>query len=222
MGGVFITFEGVEGCGKSTQLTMLGKTLEARGHRVLLTREPGGLPGQSPAGEAVRRILLDPATGALDPMTELLLFSAVRRELVTKVIAPALEKGMVVICDRFADSTMAYQGFGRGMDKDMINDMNRKVCGAVWPSRTVLLDMPVELGLERANGRMKSEGRGEARFEDEKLEFHKRVRGGFLSIAENEPQRVRAVDASRSVEDVAASVTGAVADVLNEKRGGTK
>jgi len=214
LNGIFITFEGVEGCGKSTQITLLRQKLESLGHDVLVTREPGGAPGQSPAGESIRRIVLDPATGALDAVSELFLFSAARRELVSKIIAPALQGGKIVLCDRFADSTAAYQGFARGMDLNLIAETARTACGEVWPHRTVLLDISVEEGLNRAGKRMESEGRSEARFEDEGLKFHQKVRAGFLEIAKSEPGRVKIVNAVGDVTDVANAVFDAVKDVL--------
>lgn len=210
MRGVFIVFEGVEGGGKSTQIAMLAERLRKMGFDVETTREPGG----TQVGAAIRKILLSPDTGALDPMTELLLFSAARSELLASVIKPAIEDGRVVLCDRFSDSTMAYQGYGRGLDKELIEDLTGKVVGGFSPDRVVVMDLPVEDGLARAGGRMVKEGRGEARFEDESLEFHRRVRDGFLKIAEAAPERVRIVDSTKSVEDVHEAVFNSVKDVL--------
>ena len=196
--GMFITFEGVEGCGKTTQMSLAADRLRAMGHTVETTREPGG----TPAGAAVRKILLSPDTGDLDPMTELLLFSAARRELITRVIRPALETGAIVLCDRFADSTTAYQGYGRGLDMELIRKITETTLDGLWPDLTIVLDVPAEEGLKRANGRMEKEGRGEARFENEDVEFHRRVRQGFLDIAKREPGRVKVVDSTRPLEAV--------------------
>jgi len=208
--GSFIVFEGCEGSGKSTQIRLLAERLESMGYSVVTTREPGG----TPAGSAIRQILLSPETGALDPMTELLLFLSARRELVKNVVVPALEKGEIVLCDRFSDSTMAYQGYGRGLDKKFVSDLNSTVLEGLKPDRVVVLDLPVEEGLGRANGRMMGEGRGEARFEDEDIEFHKRVRDGFLKIAAAEPDRIKVVDAASAIGEVSANVFKAIEDSI--------
>lgn len=212
MSGIFITLEGVEGCGKSTQIELLNAKLRDAGAKTLVTREPGG----TEAGAAIRKILLDPATGKLDPLTELMLFSAARRELVQKVIRPALDEGRVVICDRFADSTTAYQGHARGMDPARVEGMAREVCGGVWPDRTIVLDIPVEEGLKRAIGRNDISANNESRFEEESLAFHKRVRQGFLKIAEAEPDRVKVIDASGTIEQVHRAALAAVRDIVPE------
>ena len=146
MKGAFITLEGVEGCGKTTQMSMLRDRLEADGHRVLLTREPGG----TPIAEAVRDILLDPANTALSPVAELLLYEAARAQHVAERIKPALDNGIIVICDRFADSTTAYQGAGRVLPLDTVLALHRVATGTVWPDLTIVLDIPAEAGLKRA------------------------------------------------------------------------
>ena len=213
MDGVFITFEGGDGGGKSTQIARLQQVIEAEGRPVLSLREPGG----SALGTAVRKILLTPETGFLDSCTELLLFSAARRELVTTIIRPALEEGHVILCDRFADSTMAYQGYGRGLDKTFIDGIARRICGDVWPVRTILLDAPVEVGRSRAVERHGGAPLGtgdEDRFEIETTAFHQRVREGFLAIAAAEPDRVKVVDATADEEAVAEAVQTAVVDVV--------
>ncbi len=214
MKSMFITFEGIEGSGKSTQINLLAEKLRVLGHYVITTREPGG----TEVGTAIRKILLDPDTGTLDSMTELLLFSAARRELVDKVIAPALEAGGIVICDRFADSTLAYQGYGRGMEHMTINKITETVCGEIWPNRTIILDLPVDEGLSRANHRMMDEGRGEARFEDETIEFHTRVREGFLKISESDSERVKVIDATASQEIVHNKIFEALKDALPRRK----
>lgn len=206
MKGVFITFEGIEGSGKSTQIKLLADRLESIGKDVLVTREPGG----TPKGTMIRKILLNPETGVLDPMTELLLFSAARRELVATVLYPALKLGAVVLCDRFADSTMAYQGYGRGMNRDLIRGLNKTVCGGIWPIRTIVLDLPVEAGLVRANRRFATAGLAESRFENERLDFHERVRRGFLALAEAEPARFAVINGASPKEEVRENIWDAV------------
>lgn len=199
MRGAFITFEGIEGSGKSTQITLLADHLRKRGRAVTLTREPGG----TPIGDQVRRILLDPANEALDHTAELLLYAAGRAQHLREVIRPALEAGQVVLCDRFSDATLAYQGYGRGLDIATIRDLDRIVTGALKPHLTLLLDLAPESGLARARGRNASRGmHGEARFENEEMAFHRRVRDGYLHLARQEPDRIRIVDAGRPPEAV--------------------
>ncbi len=198
----FITFEGIEGSGKTTQIRRTAHYLQQRGRDVVLTREPGGCP----IADAVRRILLDPANRALVPRAELLLYAAARAQHVEEVIAPALSRGKIVLCDRFTDATVAYQGFGRGLDAALIDELNAVAAGAIMPQLTVLLDMPEAEGLERARRRnldpaLQSEGR----FEAEALSFHRRVRRGYLTIAQTE-ERFRIVDATGSEDDVFARI----------------
>jgi len=190
----FITLEGVEGCGKTTQMTLLRDRLEADGRRVLLTREPGG----TPIGEAIREILLDPVNTPLSPTAELLLYEAARAQHVAEKIKPALDEGMIVVCDRFADSTTAYQGAGRVLPLDTVLELHRVATGTVWPDLTIILDIPAEVGLERA-----AAAQNRDRIELEPLAFHERVRDEFLRIAEREPERVKIVDALQPPESVA-------------------
>ena len=193
--GFFITFEGIEGSGKSTHSSLLAGYLGMNGVPVVAVREPGG----TPIGEKIRAILLSDDGVGMDPWTELLLYEACRAELVAKVIRPALAEGRVVICDRYTDSTLAYQGFGRGLDKAAVRELNDSASGGLRPDLTVLIDCEVEVGLERANGRIETEaasagaGPREDRFEKESVEFHRRVRAGFLEIGAAEPERVRIV-----------------------------
>ena len=201
--GVFITFEGGEGCGKSTQLRILARRLEAAGVPVRSLREPGG----TVVGEAVRGLLLDPETTGLDAFAELLLYEASRAQLVAEVIEPALESGEIVLCDRFADSSMAYQGHARGLPLVEVAALNDIATGGLSADRTVLLDIEPALGVRRATYE------GADRLEGEDLAFHERVRAGFLAIAAEEPDRVRVVDASGDVETVAARVFAALSDV---------
>lgn len=196
--GFFITFEGIEGCGKSTQLELLKAHLEKKGRAVLSVREPGG----TLLGERVRSVLLNGTEEGVDPWAELFLYEACRAQLVTKVIKPALATGKIVLCDRFFDSTLAYQGYGRGLDAEKIKELNALATGGLIPDLTILVDCAEEVGLKRAWARINaSAGAREDRFENEELAFHRRVRGGFLAIAEASP-RVKAVDGSREISTV--------------------
>ncbi|MEK6697615.1 MAG: dTMP kinase [Nitrospirota bacterium] len=211
MKGVFVTFEGIEGSGKSTQIGLLADYLTASGRPVTLTREPGG----TPIGDQVRKILLDPASKGLDPVAELLLYAASRAQHLREVILPALEKGRVVLCDRFSDATLAYQGHGRGLDIDMIRALDRIVTGGRRPDLTILLDIGAAAGLARARGRNSSrELEHEGRFENEETAFHHRVREGYLALAKEQPERFRVVDASRSPDEVGREIREIVDDML--------
>ncbi len=192
-GGLFITLEGGEGAGKSHQLEALAKRLEDRGRTVVRTREPGG----TALGERLRDILLDLGDGgsALDPLTETLLFVAARAELVVSVVGPALERGDVVMCDRFADSTRAYQGFGRGVDIAVIDQLNAVAKRGRRPDLTVLLDLPPARGLARAT-------EAGDRFGREDATFHERVRAGYRTLAAQEPDRWLVVDATLAADKV--------------------
>lgn len=208
----FITFEGVEGSGKSTQIQALRENLEARGRRVLTTREPGGCP----IADAIRAILLDPVNHALVPRAELLLYAAARAQHVEQVILPALAADVIVLCDRFVDATTAYQGGGRGLDADLVMTLNRIAAAGLTPDLTLLFDMPAELGLERARQRNLHDARlDEGRFEMEELDFHRQVRTAYLALAERNP-RFRIVDATGPAELVAARVATAVAPLLSQ------
>jgi dTMP kinase len=187
---VFITFEGIEGCGKSTQAGLLRELLEGRGLSVLVTREPGG----SPIGEQIRHILLDPGNHGMVALAELLLYEASRCQHVEAVIKPALDAGKVVICDRFFDASTAYQGYARGLDIAMVGRLNLVATGGRKPDLTIVLDLPVDMGLMRL-------GRNLDRIESEAVEFHERVRQGYLKIAENEPGRVKVVNAGGTIDD---------------------
>ncbi len=195
---MFITFEGIEGCGKTTQLEMLRDHLEWKGRQCVVVREPGG----TELGERIRNILLvmeDEAEG-IEPWAELFLYSASRAQLVKNIIGPALEEEKVVLCDRFTDSTITYQGYGRGLDIDAIRTINSYSTFGVTPDVTILLDCPVETGLKRAWRRIEdSEGSPEDRFERETLEFHKRVRNGYLELAQKESRRIKIVEGTREI-----------------------
>jgi dTMP kinase len=199
MKGTFITFEGIEGSGKSTQIALLANHLTARGVRYVLTREPGG----TSIGDQVRKILLDPANRLLDPAAELLLYSASRAQHLREIIMPALADGANILCDRFSDATLAYQGYGRGLDREMIRSLDRIVTAGMRPDLTLLFDIDAASGVARARGRNNIRGlEAEARFENEELAFHERVRQGYLTLVAQEPDRIRVVDASSSPEAI--------------------
>lgn len=198
--GVFITLEGIEGCGKSTQARRLADHLNRCGISALLTREPGG----TPLGRKIRDMLLDARNKHLPPLAELFLYEADRALHVEGVIQPALDKGMWVICDRFFDATTVYQGHARGLDMPMIRWLNEKAASGLRPDKTVLLDCPVEVGLNRARRRIWTDQQdGQDRFEQEQLEFHHRVREGYLHMAAMEPDRYVVVDGTLSEDDLA-------------------
>lgn len=197
--GMFITFEGVEGAGKSTQCRLLGEALRQRGREVLETREPGG----TPLGEELRGIIKHFAgDGGVCPPSELLLFAACRAQLVAQVVRPALHRGAVIICDRFADSTTVYQGFARGLDLDFIRRLHAFSVGECRPALTFVLDLPAGAGLDRAGRRSAGENGPVDRFESEKLHFHETVRNGFLRLAAEEPDRFRVVSGEQSPGEV--------------------
>ena len=209
MAGFFISFEGVEGSGKSTQVVLLAEALRKHGYEVLTTREPGG----TEIGQTLRRILLTPTQTPLAMRTELLLMLADRAQHVQEVIVPGLREGKIVISDRFVDSTTAYQGHGRGIDSDLLLRLNTFACGGLLPALTLLLDVPVSEGLRRANQRRGSENHVD-HFEAESVAFHERVREGFLSVARTDPQRVCVIDGQQSPEAVHAVVLAVVRERL--------
>jgi dTMP kinase len=197
MKGLFITFEGIEGCGKTTQIQRLNDYLRGSGHTVEVTREPGG----TPIAETIREVLLDPGNHALAPMTELLLYEAARAQHVAERIRPALESGAVVLCDRFADSTTAYQGAGRSLSPEDVQRLHQLATQGVWPDLTFLIDLPVETGLDRVSLRGTAD-----RMESETLAFHERVRQGFLELARREPRRITIIDGTQTAEAVAEAI----------------
>ncbi|NQV78963.1 MAG: dTMP kinase [Alphaproteobacteria bacterium] len=196
--GRFITFEGGEGAGKSTQVERLGERLRADGHDVLITREPGGAPGAL----EIRRLLVEGAVERWEPLSELLLHNAARHEHVRKTIAPALAAGVWVVCDRFADSTVAYQGYGQGVERDTVTRINVLGANGVWPDLTIILDLAVADGLARAVGRRD----GEDRYERMGADFHERIRAAFLEIARAEPDRCAVIAAAGDIDHVAVQV----------------
>lgn len=205
---MFITLEGIEGSGKSTALKALVAHFEAQGRTVTVTREPGG----SRLGTTLRAILLDLANTDITKEAELFLYLADRAQHVAQVIKPALEAGHIVISDRYADSTVVYQGYGRGLDPILLRQLNDVAVAGLWPHRTLLFDLEPELGLNRALARNIREGlhTAEGRFEAESLAFHTRIREGYLTWAALHSARYRIIDASATMEDVAASAVAMV------------
>jgi len=208
--GFFVTFEGTEGCGKSTQSRRLDAWLRERGHDVVWTREPGG----TEITAQIRRLLADPAS-QLDKTAELMLFLADRAQHVATVIRPALDAGKIVLCDRYCDSTLAYQGYGRGHDLAWLEELNLRASHGVVPNLTLWIDCAVEVGLRRANHR---DGGPGDRFEIEPLEFHTRIRRGFTELAARFPERIVRIDSERDPDQVAADCIAAVTTRL-EKSG---
>ena len=203
--GAFITVEGVEGCGKTTQTERLCEYLRRKGREVVATREPGGVP----IAEALRTVLLDPGNKTMSAVTELLLYAAARAQHVDELIRPALDRGAVVVCDRFADSTTAYQGAGRGLPFDVIETLHRIAARDTWPDLTIVLDVPPEQGLART-----AHAGPFDRVEEEPLAFHQRVREEFLQIAQREPGRVKVLDGTRTADEVFSDIEDLVDRLL--------
>lgn len=211
MSGKFITFEGPEGSGKSTQIRLLAEKLEAQGILVVCTREPGG----TATGEAIRNILQhDAVDEPLGERAELLLFTASRAQLVNQVVLPALDAGKWVLCDRFIDSTMAYQGFARGMDVPTLDAINDFAIHGRKPDLTILLDLEIESGFDRLEERYEGGAESHDRFEREARDFHHRVRDGYHKLAVREPERFVIVDAGRSIGEVSSDVWSRVQEAM--------
>jgi dTMP kinase len=211
---LFVTFEGVEGSGKTTQIQRLKRYLTQKGILCKVTREPGGCP----IGEKVRKILLNPDHREMSPLSELLLYEASRAQHVMEVIKPLLKKGMVVLCDRFSDASIAYQGYGRKVDLKLVERLNRLSSQGIKPDITFLLDCPPDVGLKRAlqrNQKLKKEKEG--RFEREKIQFHHKVRRGYLSIAKEEPHRVKVIDTREGEEKVFQKIRQIVDELIGSK-----
>src|SRR5580704_14031423 len=204
--GHFLTFEGMDGCGKTTQLRLLAQHLRENGREVVETVEPGG----TEIGRQIRRILLDPANTAIQPRTELLLYFASRAQNVDEVIRPALEAGNIVLCDRFTDSTLVYQGCGRGLEASVVMDLDRIACRGLRPQTTVLIDIDLETSLSRAKRRNERYGQSESRIDDESAAFHEDVRKGYLALAAAEPARFMAIDGRAAIGDVARHIREAL------------
>jgi dTMP kinase len=207
MRGVLVTFEGVEGSGKSTQIERLRAWLDAEGFAVLVSREPGG----TPIGEQVRAVLLDPDNGAMDGLTELFLYLASRCQHVREVVRPAIQRGMVVLLDRYVDSSVAYQGGGRGLGPRPVARLNKLATGGLAPDLTILVDVPVEVGRRRKGAS------GLDRLERERVEFHERVRDSYLQLARRAPRRWCVVDGGQPAGDIARSIRVAVEKLLQRK-----
>jgi len=197
---MFISFEGIEGSGKTTQARHVSRFLRDKGHDCVITREPGG----TRIGEKIRAILLDPSNKDMDPLTELLLYMADRSQHIKAIIHPRLAEGRTVLCDRYYDATMAYQGFARGLDVELIQKTHQLLFDDLKPDMTLLLDLPAEIGLTRAWEQIKNGNRAgaETRFEEERLSFHRKVREGYLELSHREPERFRVIDASKDEHDV--------------------
>lgn len=205
---MFITFEGVEGSGKSTQIKWLARELKKRGCRVVVTREPGG----TFIGADIRKILLDARNHKLDPLCELLLYYADRAQHVNEFVIPKLKAGFVVICDRFDDATQAYQGCARGLDARWLTGLRKIVLGRLKPDLTILMDLDVQVGLKRARGRASKlvAHKREDRLEREAYAFHQKVRRGYLTLARREKKRFRIVDAAREAKEIHREILGIV------------
>lgn len=195
---MFITFEGPEGSGKSTQIQRVGVWFRDEGRDCVITKEPGG----TPISDRIRAILLDSAATGMDATTELLLYAASRRQHVVEVIRPAIQRGVSVFCDRYTDATLAYQGYGRLLDLDRLQTLNQWATDGVKPDLTLLYDLDEEVGLARAHARNADMEIDESRFELEDLRFHRRAREGYLSLAAAEPERFAIVDANGSIDEV--------------------
>lgn len=207
MTGRFISFEGGEGAGKTTQIALLALFLRQRNHDVVTTREPGGTPG----AEAIRALLVSGKSDRWDPLTEVLLINAARADHVTQLIRPALARGAWVLCDRFVDSTLAYQGSGKGIERELLIEQHRLATGNLWPDLTILLDLPTEIGVARARTRAGIEDRFERLSDD----FHQRISAAFRDIAASDPKRFRTVDGLSDAGTVADAVREAIAPLLD-------
>jgi dTMP kinase len=207
--GLLITFEGIEGCGKSTQARLLGEYLRRQGYVTVETREPGG----TPLAEKIRSLMLDRTDEPVAPETEAFLVFAARRQHVAQVIEPALARGAIVLCDRFSDSTLAYQGYARGMNVSMLERLNRLATHAVAPDLTLVFDVPVATGLARRQSAAETN-----RLDRESLRFHRKVRAGFLDLATRHPKRMKVIPARAAKETVTRAVVRVVAPMLNAIR----
>ena len=210
MAGLFITFEGGEGSGKTTQIGALSHHLRSTGREVVVTRDPGG----TLIGKQIRALLLDRDHAHMAPNAELLLYQASRAQLVHEVVRPALAADRIVLCDRFTDSTVAYQGYGRRLDLDLIARLNTLATGGLRPDLTLLLDLDPVLGLARASQRMAERHEQQDRIEEEVLAFHQRVRTGYQCIVAEDPGRVTVLDASAGMAEIADRIRGRVEEVL--------
>lgn len=211
---MFITFEGIEGCGKTTQVDNLVKHLELNNIRCMKTLEPGG----TEIGQGIRKILLDSKNTHLSPLAELILYAADRAQHVNEVIKPGLDHGKWVVCDRFFDATVAYQGFGRGMDMELIEMLNNQATVGICPDLTILMDCSEDIGLRRAIERNKNENlEDQGRFEKEKMEFHHKVRNGYLMLADKYKDRFRIIDATGTIDEVKQDIFNLLAPYIKSE-----
>ena len=209
--GLFLTFEGPDGSGKSTQARLLAERLRAENHQVLETVEPGG----TPIGQQIRRILLDPANHELRPIPELLLMFAARAQNVEQWILPALQQGQIVVCDRFTDSSIAYQGAGRGLGWKTVLELDRIACHGLVPDLTLCIDIDTAAGLARAHSRNRSDsGKKESRLDEQSIDFHEKARAAYHELARREPHRFRLIDGQDTPEQTAAKVWNEVSPVI--------
>jgi dTMP kinase len=204
--GKFITFEGIDGCGKTTQARLLGEALRAQGCDVVETVEPGG----TEIGRLIRKILLDPASKEITPRAELLLYFASRAQNVEQVIRPALARGAIVLCDRFTDSTLCYQGCGRGLDAAIILELDQIACNGLQPDVTVLIDIDVATSQDRARRRNERTTANETRLDDESAAFHNRVRQGYHALAKKHPDRFLVINGAPKAANVAKTIREAL------------
>jgi dTMP kinase len=200
--GLFITFEGMDGSGKTTQMRLLAERLRGRGRTVLETAEPGG----TAIGRKIRQILLDAANQELSPSAELLLYFASRAQNVDEWIRPALARGEIVLADRFTDSSLVYQGCGRGLGADAVLALDRVACRGLQPDLTILVDIDVETSLGRAHARNASTAAGETRMDEQSVEFHRKVYEAYRALAAREPERIRKVDGRASIEGIGQAI----------------
>jgi len=209
---MFISLEGIEGCGKTTQLEGLSTFLKEKGRSFVVTREPGG----TAIGEKIRSILLDPASKELVPAAELLLYMADRAQHIHSLIKPRLAEGKIVVCDRYFDATVVYQGFARGLGIGFIRDLHRVILEDLIPDITLLLDLPPRIGLARAWQALDNGNRSdtESRFEEETISFHEKVRAGYLELSRREPRRFKVIDASRKIDEVQRDIRKVLAEYL--------
>ena len=205
--GIFITIEGLDGSGKSTQVSRIKSILEKKGYDVLLTREPGG----TKIGEKIRQILLDKDHKEMSAAAEALLYAASRAQHVEQVIVPALKEGRAVLCDRFVDSSIAYQGKGRELGPEAVTDINKFATHGLGPDITILLDIDPEVGLNRAKATKKAD-----RLEQERLDFHRKVREGYKVLAETYPDRIKVIDASKTVEEISREIEKKLSSVVGK------
>lgn len=212
--GRFLTFEGIDGCGKTTQLRLLARALRRRRLPVLVTREPGG----TKLGERIRSLLLRRRSAGMDPRTEVLLMFASRAQNVAEVIRPALGRGLIVLCDRFTDASLAYQGYGRGVDRGFIRRLHRFACQGVNPDMTFVLDIHPGTSVRRARRRNTAARRDEGRFELETRAFYDRVRRGYYALARQEPRRVKVIPGEDSIEAIHQKILACLRPLLRRRR----